>query len=38
MGFFINVSYEINGSFLMEIRQKKSNISSFKKIANALRL
>jgi len=22
MGFFINVSYEINGSFLMEFRQK----------------
>jgi len=42
MGFFINVSYVINGSFLMikkmEFRQKRSNISSFKKISNALRL
>jgi len=31
MGFFINVSYEINGSFLMEFRQKRYNISSFNK-------
>jgi len=31
MGFFINVSCEINGSFLTELRQKISNISVFKK-------
>jgi len=38
MGFFINVSYVINESFLMEFRQKRSNISSFQKISNAFRL
>jgi len=35
MDLLINVSYEINGSFLMEFYQKISNISVFKKISNA---
>jgi len=38
MGFFIHGSYEINRTFVMEFRQKSSNISSFKKLSNALRL
>jgi len=38
MGFIIHVSYEINKSFLMEFRQKRSNMSSFKKLSNTLTL
>jgi len=38
MSFLTNVFYEINGSFLMELCQKRSNISIFKKISNAMRL
>jgi len=31
MGFFINVSYEINGTFLMEFRQKDPIFQRLKK-------